>query len=875
MPLPFRHALLGVLTAGLCAGLPGARAASAAPADAEAAAAAPAAPAPADVAEHALRDGLPSLALPAATNALAQATNAVERARAFTLVAAARERLTPAGELLDWLAAVPDAPAAPAAYFRARALSALGRHDEAADLLSGLRADLPADSPLLGPALRDLAYALTADGRPAEAAAALEPVRGDDPSLTLELGRLWLASGADERAEELLEPLAARTDEPDLAATAALLLARSAEDASAVSNALSVLSAARAAEERLPPDLRALVLSASAALASPGGGEPPPAAVDDARRAVLVAEGEQTRLECQAELLVLLARRSDPGEAFDLARRLVASANRMSLVPVAIRHAAAVMSDAGRSENALELCDLFAASFTDDPGERDVQRIRARALSDLGRHPEASAAQLRAAEISEASGDAAGRLSALYEAASEQHLAGLHRQAAATLDTLRAADPPPRIRAAADLLSAECLAAIDPAAATAAFLEVSTNHPAAPEASTALFRAAQLTAAAPAATNGNENLVRAIELFRRAAAPPPPQNAEGSAAAVPADEEAATAMQASSALSVALLQQRLGDYAASLASLEVAASSPGGGAASEQAAALRPATLLALGRDAEALGAYTVFTNAYPASRWMPDALFWRASRAFDTADYALAGALFSSFAVRYPGSPKASHALYCTAVSLYRTQRHADAIRTVESLAAAFPSSENLPPARFVQAEALCQLLEFDNAALVFAQVASGAATPRPLALQAAVRRADCLFALGGDAPARYRESLDAYRAALAAPECAEAGLAAECRYKIGRSLERLGDEDGALAQYYEQVVVPFEAEPSAADALWYSRAVFDAAAILRRRENGTEADRLLAKLAASDFPRAEEARRLLAPTDEAPHPSLPRPTP
>ena len=832
---------------------------------------------PADIAERALRDGLPSLALPAATNALARATNAADRVRAFTLAAAARERLLPAAGMLEWLDAEPDAPADPADYHRARALCALGRHGEAAALLAALRARLPDDSPLLGPALRDLAYALTADGRPAEAAAALEPVRGDDPSLTLELGRLWLASGAEDRAGELLAPLAARTDSPDLAATAALLLARYADDAAAVSNALSALAAARGEEERLPPDLRALVLSASAALASPGTDEPPSDAIDDARRAVAIAESEQTRLECQAELLALLARRRDSGEAADLARRLVTGAHRMPVVPAAIREAAGSLAAAGRPEEALAFCDLFVASFTDDPGEDAVQRIRARSLSELDRHAEASAAHLRAAEICEVRGDAAGRLSALYDAASEQRLAGLYRQASATLETLRASDPPPALRASADLLSAECLAPLDPTAATSAFLAVSTNHPATPEASAALFRAAQLTAAAPA-TNSTENLVQAIDLFRRAAAPPPPppESAEGSGAAIPADEAAANAMQAASALSVALLQQRLGDYDAALSSLEVAAASPGGGAASEQAAALRPATLLALGRDAEALAAYTVFTNAYPASRWMPDALFWRASRAFDTADWTQAEALFSSFAARYPGSPKAPHALYCQAVSLFRTQRHADAIRIVESLASVYPSSENVPPARFLQAEALCQLLEFDNAALVFARLASGTRTPRDLALRAAVRRADCLFALGGDAPDRYRESLDAYRAALALPECGPSGFEAECRYKIGRSLERLGEEDAALAQYYEQVVVPFEAAPSPADALWYSRAVFGAAGILRRRENGQEADRLLAKIAESDYPRAEEARRLLAPASapETPPTSDPNPS-
>ena len=131
----------------------------------------------ADVAEAALRDGIASLAFVEATNALAAAEEPAEVRRAFTLAAAALERTAPPETLLAWLDSLENkASLPPAAWFRARALSALGRHAEAAAVLAPLRAALPEDDELAGPVLRDLAFALLSDGRPAEAAAALEPV---------------------------------------------------------------------------------------------------------------------------------------------------------------------------------------------------------------------------------------------------------------------------------------------------------------------------------------------------------------------------------------------------------------------------------------------------------------------------------------------------------------------------------------------------------------------------------------------------------------------------------------------------------------------------------------------------------------------------
>ena len=129
----------------------------------------------------------------------------------------------------------------------------------------------------------------------------------------------------------------------------------------------------------------------------------------------------------------------------------------------------------------------------------------------------------------------------------------------------------------------------------------------------------------------------------------------------------------------------------------------------------------------------------------------------------------------------------------------------------------------------------------------------------------------LGGDAPARYAESLEAYRAALASPAAAGLGLDAECAYKTGRSLEKSGDADAALKHYYEEVLLPYERAPRADAAPWYSRGVFAAASLLRARGDDAGAAALLGRLSRSGLPGAEEAKRLLERPEPVPTPAAP----
>lgn len=856
-----------------------------------------------DLAEAAMRDGLPSLAWDDATNALSAAGgDAAVSERAVFLAGSALERLAPPSERLAWLDSRPGrgapdvsgaAPSSALSWLRARALSALGRHSEAASALAPLVSSGSEMPPGVEPGAvaRDYAHALAAAGRTAEAAEALEGAAPSDPGSAIDLARLHGASGHPDKAAAILRSVAGdETIDPELRTLAALRLAVLPDSGVSAVDALAAFDAASAdAEDSLSPDMRALSLATRAVLVSAlsasssaqgteGRRAPtPPEAVELARRAVETARSADSALYCRALLIRLLAGAGggeSGGEVRDAALELVSVSPGNPVADAAIADAAATRLLIGDPETALTLCELHAASFPASPSESAVQSSRAEALSSLGRVEESATAYRLAAESAAVRGDAAARAAALLQSARMNHEAGLDAMAMSTLESLLALDPQPDrpVLASAMLLLAELRAAAAPDEAAAMLSEVAERFSDLPEASEALFRAGALKsassagAAPDAATDVTTGSVAsavgpvpdaAEEMFRRAA-----EGAVTNASAFSVlGEEAAAAVQAAAALALAQRQQRLGENEEALKSLLVASSTPDGAAAAEQAAALLPGAYLALGRVEEAVGSYQVFTNKYPYSPWLPDVEFWSAARAFDDADWPLAASRFSAFAERWPESPRAGYALRFAAVALFRAGRYEEAIAASDRFVSAFPAGSGVPEARFVAAEALARLLRFAEAEPVFQRVSSSPEVESALAARAALRRADCVFAMAGDDVGRYREAFDLYRAVSRMPGTPEAGLDIECAFKSARCSEKGGDPDEAVRIFWREAMVPFERAPNAAEAVWYSRAVFAVSDILRAKGRVSEADGLLVRLAATSYPGADEAARRVSP--------------
>ena len=127
---------------------------------------------------------------------------------------------------------------------------------------------------------------------------------------------------------------------------------------------------------------------------------------------------------------------------------------------------------------------------------------------------------------------------------------------------------------------------------------------------------------------------------------------------------------------------------------------------------------------------------------------------------------------------------------------------------------------------------------------------------------RADALYAMGADNPARYSAALDAYRAILFGGILSPSERIV-MSFKIGRSLEKLKRMNEAIEQYYNQVVLAYTAgreknvrfNDDARAA--FSRAAFRLADESESSGNDSGAIRVLNHVANSDVQTAEEARR------------------
>jgi tetratricopeptide (TPR) repeat protein len=79
----------------------------------------------------------------------------------------------------------------------------------------------------------------------------------------------------------------------------------------------------------------------------------------------------------------------------------------------------------------------------------------------------------------------------------------------------------------------------------------------------------------------------------------------------------------------------------------------------------------------------------------------------------------------------------------------------------------------------------------------------------------------------------------------------------KSGLILEKTGQEDAALARYYEAFKNPRNAEP---EQLWHDKAAFEAARLLESRKQWNDAVALYGQIVAEGGPRADEAKARLS---------------
>ena len=272
--------------------------------------------------------------------------------------------------------------------------------------------------------------------------------------------------------------------------------------------------------------------------------------------------------------------------------------------------------------------------------------------------------------------------------------------------------------------------------------------------------------------------------------------------------------------------------------------------------------LYGLGRDDEAVRKADGLAKSCPDAGIRADTTLWLAKFTYNRGEWKRSAALFRAFAASSPSHQAAPEALLWATRAAFAGNDFKLAIQTATALAEAHPSSPVVNLALLIQGRALIELARFDEAVLVLERVAKDEATPKDVQFKAQLLKADALFAMGADNPARYQAALDTYR------EVAFRGEAGpddriSVAFKIGRTLEKLRRREEAVDQYYTRVVLAYregrlkgerfgdEARAS------FSRAAFRLADEFESRGRDRQAVSVLKLVVESDVPAAEEASK------------------
>ena len=267
------------------------------------------------------------------------------------------------------------------------------------------------------------------------------------------------------------------------------------------------------------------------------------------------------------------------------------------------------------------------------------------------------------------------------------------------------------------------------------------------------------------------------------------------------------------------------------------------------------------GRDETAEKKAESLVGGCPDKAVRAEAALWLAKFRYNRREWKESGRLFAECAGAFSGDRKAE-ALLWAARAAFADNDFKLAIQTSTRVAEEHAGSPLRLQALLLQGEALMELARFDEAVLVLERVSSAEGTAAADRVRAQMLRADALYAMGADNPARYSAALDAYRAILFGGILSPSERIV-MSFKIGKSLEKLKRMNEAIEQYYNQVVLAYTAgreknvrfNDDARAA--FSRAAFRLADESESSGNDSGAIRVLNHVANSDVQAAEEARR------------------
>ena len=270
--------------------------------------------------------------------------------------------------------------------------------------------------------------------------------------------------------------------------------------------------------------------------------------------------------------------------------------------------------------------------------------------------------------------------------------------------------------------------------------------------------------------------------------------------------------------------------------------------------------LYGLGLDDEAVREADALAKKCPDDAIRADATLWLAKFLYNRSEWKRSGELFRAFAEAAPSHQYAPDALLWATRAAFSANDFKLAVQTATTLVERHPGSRAAGSALIVQGSALIELSRFDEAVLVLERVAISEKASEEDRFRAQLLKADALFAMGADNPARYQAALDSYRSVSFLGSASPDDQIAVA-FKTGRVLEKLKRRDEAVDQYYTRVVLAYREgrlrgvrygdEARAA----FSRAAFRLADDFESRGRDRQAEDVLRLVVSSDVPAANEA--------------------
>ena len=272
--------------------------------------------------------------------------------------------------------------------------------------------------------------------------------------------------------------------------------------------------------------------------------------------------------------------------------------------------------------------------------------------------------------------------------------------------------------------------------------------------------------------------------------------------------------------------------------------------------------LYGLNRDEEALAKARELAAQATDSEARNKAKHWLAKYAYSQARWHEASKLFTEYAASIAPDPEAATALIWAARAAYAGGAFENAVTLSTKCLNDYPKAKGAFAAYLVQGEALIALARFEEAILVLDRAFEASVDSAADRLTARMLKADALFAMGADNPTRYEEALLTYHM-IGQGEALPPSRRLVVAYKVARTLEKMGRLEGALDEYYTNVVLSYRSSRLAGVVFDdEARAVFVKAAFrladeYERRGLKRQAERILELVAASDVPAAVEAER------------------